>query len=97
MFGRLRKKRIDYDNYMKIKSLSIVVPAYKQEKTIVKDVIRLNKALSLLPYKHEIIVVVDGFVDETYTIIKKQESRIKNLKVVGYEKNRGRGRLLNME
>jgi glycosyltransferase involved in cell wall biosynthesis len=76
---------------MKIKSLSIIVPAYRQEKTIVEDIKRLDKELSLLPYKHEIIVVVDGFVDKTFARIKNQESRIKNLKVTGYEKNRGKG------
>jgi glycosyltransferase involved in cell wall biosynthesis len=76
---------------MKIKRLSIIVPAYKQEKTIVEDIKRLDKELSALPYKHEIIVVVDGFVDETFIKIKNQESRIKGLKVTGYEKNRGKG------
>jgi len=76
---------------VKIKSLSIIVPAFRQEKTIVEDVKRLDKELSLLPYKHEIIVVVDGFLDKTFSRIKNQESRIKNLRVVGYEKNRGKG------
>lgn len=76
---------------MNYKSLSLVVPAYKQEKTIVKDLRNLSKVLSGLGLDFEIIVVVDGFVDKTYEIIKNQESRIKNLKVLGYEINKGKG------
>jgi len=71
--------------------LSLIVPAYKQEKTIIKDIKSLEKALSVFPFKHEIIVVVDGFVDKTYERIKNQESRIKNLRVLGYKENRGKG------
>jgi len=52
----------------KIKLLSLVVPAYKQEKTIVKDLQNLNKVLSTLPFEYEIVVVEDG------TWIKQQRS-----------------------
>lgn len=74
-----------------IKLLSLIVPAYKQEKTIVKDIQNLDKVLSSLRFKYEIIVVVDGFLDKTFEIINKQKSKIKNLKVLGYEKNHGKG------
>ncbi len=81
---------------MNIKLLSLVVPAYKQEKTIVKDIIALDKALSVSPFKHEIIVVVDGFLDKTYEIINNQKSAIKNLKVIGYQDNKGKGFAIKM-
>ena len=71
--------------------LSFVVPAYKQEKTIVDDIKNLDKVLDLLVLKHEIIVVVDGFLDKTYEKIKNQEQKIKNLRVLGYGDNRGKG------
>ncbi len=74
-----------------LKLLSLVVPAYKQEKTIVKDIENLNKVLSSLRYKYEILVVVDGFLDKTYNVLKNQKSKIKNLKLLGYEKNHGKG------
>lgn len=81
-----------------IKLLSLIVPAFKQEKTIIKDVKNLSGVLSSLSIDYEIIVVVDGFIDKTYTRIKThyfaskgQESRIKNLRVLGYEKNIGKG------
>ncbi len=76
---------------MNIKLLSLVVPAYKQEKTIVKDIKALDKALSVFSFRHEIIVVVDGFVDKTYEKVKSQKSKVKSLRVLGYEKNKGKG------
>lgn len=75
----------------KIKLLSFVIPAYKQEKTIVKDISRLDNVLSSLPYNYEIIVVVDGFEDQTYEKISSQQLKIKNLSTLGYEKNKGKG------
>lgn len=76
---------------MNIKLLSLVIPAYKQEKTIVKDVKNLDSVLSSLPFRYEIIVVVDGFSDKTFDLLKHQTSDIKHLKVLGYEKNNGKG------
>lgn len=69
--------------------LSIIVPAYKQEKTIVKDILRIKNALGGLRYKSEIIVVVDGMIDGTFQKAKKLNS--KTLRVVGYKKNHGKG------
>lgn len=74
---------------MNIKLLSLVIPAYKQEKTIVKDLESLIKALSALPFKYEIIVVVDGFLDRT--IEEAKSIKNKNIKVFGHEKNAGKG------
>lgn len=72
--------------------LSIVVPAYKQGKTIIKDINSIVKALEMLPYRYEIIVVVDGIVDDTYKNALKLKSNI--IKVLGYEKNQGKGHAL---
>ncbi len=73
----------------KYKSISIIIPAYKQERTIAKDLKRVDKALSSLPMNHELIVVVDGFLDKTLENINK----LKNIQVkpMGYEKNKGKG------
>lgn len=73
----------------KIKLLSLIVPAYKQERTIVENIKRLDGALAALPYKYEIIVVVDGFLDKTYEKVEKIRKR--NIKVFGYEENQGKG------
>lgn len=75
----------------KVKLLSLVVPAYKQENTIIKDIKALEKALSAFSFKYEILVVVDGFVDKTYDILLSHKSEVRNLKVLGYRENKGKG------
>lgn len=72
-----------------IKYLSVVVPAFRQEKTIVEDIKNINSILSKLPFNYEIIVVVDGFVDQTYKKAKTLENS--HIRVFGYQKNQGKG------
>ena len=72
-----------------VKSISIILPAYKQEKTIVEDVKRLEKFLSGLSMPYELIIVVDGLEDNTYKNVKLLKN--KNVKIFSYEKNRGKG------
>jgi len=73
----------------RIKLLSLIIPAYKQEKTIVKDIKNIDEILSSLSFPHELIVVVDGFLDKTY--IKAKSVKNENIKVLGYKENRGKG------
>jgi glycosyltransferase involved in cell wall biosynthesis len=72
-----------------IKLLSLIVPAYKQEKTIRRDILSLQKALSKLQIKYEIIIVIDGMVDKTYERVKKIKS--KKLRIYLYRENKGKG------
>jgi dolichol-phosphate mannosyltransferase len=69
--------------------LSLVVPAYRQEKTITENIRILEEVLSQLPYNFEIIVVVDGMIDDTFKVAKKLKSN--KIRVYGYEKNWGKG------
>ncbi len=73
----------------KTKLLSVIVPAYKQGKTIEEDIRSLVTTLKTLPYNFELIIVVDGFIDNTYKVAKKMH--IKGLFVIGYEQNHGKG------
>lgn len=75
--------------YVKNPLLSLIIPAYKQEKTIKRDLQRVQKTMDLLKRNYEIIVVVDGIVDKTYEYAKK--SGVKNTVVVGYPHNYGKG------
>ncbi|MBI4089352.1 MAG: glycosyltransferase [Candidatus Levybacteria bacterium] len=79
---------------LNIKLLSLVVPAYKQENTIAKDLNNLESVLSNLPFNYEIVIVVDGFVDKTYENVKKIKSR--KIKVLGYEANQGKGHAVKL-
>lgn len=69
--------------------LSVIVPAYKQEKTIAQDLRRIEKVLKQIRYGYEVICVVDGKTDKTYQNAKKAASS--KIKVVGYKENRGKG------
>lgn len=70
--------------------LSVIVPAYKQEKTIVKDLRRINNMLRKTKLNYEIICVVDG-INQDKTFQKAKNIDLVNLKVVGYEDNQGKG------
>ncbi len=73
----------------KINLLSVVIPSFKQAKTIVKDISNIQKALDNLGYKYEITVVIDGMVDETYK--KLQRVKSSKIKIITYDKNQGKG------
>jgi glycosyltransferase involved in cell wall biosynthesis len=71
------------------KIVSVIIPAYKQEKTIVEDVGSIFETMSQTRWAFEIVVVVDGFLDNTYKEAQKIESP--EIKVYGYENNKGKG------
>lgn len=73
----------------KRKLLSVIVPAYKQEKTIQKDIQSIQSVLEQIRYDYELIVVVDGEIDNTYKEAKKLEND--KIHVIGYETNHGKG------
>ena len=72
-----------------IKLLSVVVPAYKQEETIYKDIQQIIRALEEHSFNYELIIVVDGLLDKTYQILSKLKSP--NIKIIAYKKNQGKG------
>lgn len=77
-----------------VHKLSVIVPAFRQAKTIVKDIKRIEKNLSQLRYPYEIIVVVDGYGDGTYSAIKKHRSE--TIRPYVYMKNQGKGHAVRL-
>ena len=71
--------------------LSIIMPCYKGEGFIEKSIEMIEKEVTPFENNFELIVVIDGFVDDGYKKAKSLEQQYKNLKVVGYEKNKGKG------
>ena len=69
--------------------ISVIVPAYNQEKTIEADVRNIEKSLESLSRPFEIIVVVDGSPDETFTRALPLKSD--RIKVYNYSPNKGKG------
>jgi glycosyltransferase involved in cell wall biosynthesis len=70
--------------------LSVIIPVYKQEKTIANDLINISLVLKQIRYDYEIIIVVDGIkTDTSYKIIKNLQ--LNKSKVYGYKQNHGKG------
>lgn len=69
--------------------LSIIVPIYKQEKTIAEDLLNIASVMDTTRWNYEIIGVVDGFVDKSYE--KATSLQSPKIKVFGYEQNKGKG------
>jgi len=76
-------------NSFEINLLSVIVPAYKQEKTIVKDIKNIESMLDALVFNYEIIVVFDGMEEKTFKKVAILKSS--KVKVIGYKKNHGKG------
>lgn len=74
---------------VQVNKISLIVPAYRQEKTIQKDIRRIKKVMDQLRYEYEILVVVDGDVDKTLVNARKLKSP--KIVVVGYKHNHGKG------
>ncbi len=75
----------------KIKLVSIIVPAFRQERTIVEDLKRIRSVIEELRYPTELICVVDGKTDDTFKNAYGWARFKYNVKVVGYETNKGKG------
>lgn len=72
--------------------LSIVIPAYKAEKFIQKDLIHIKDVLDQIRYQYEIICVVDGQLDKTFEKAQKMAKKHPDkIKVIGYLTNLGKG------
>ena len=69
--------------------LSVIIPVYKQEKTIKKDLLRIKKALDEAGWNYEMVIVIDGKVDKSYQ--KAKETASSRLKVFAYKENQGKG------
>lgn len=72
----------------KRKLLSVIVPAYSEDKIIGAGLNNISKALDQIRHDYEIIVVVDGN-EKTLQAARKVKS--KKVKIYGYSQNHGKG------
>lgn len=75
----------------RLKSLSVVFPAYNDGGTIASMVAAASIASRQVTDDFEIIVVNDGSSDYTADMLKEMQARYPELRVVTHEKNRGYG------
>jgi glycosyltransferase involved in cell wall biosynthesis len=71
--------------------LTVIMPAYNEEAVIKKSVSATLDALKKFKESWELIAVNDGSSDSTKEILEKLKTENKNLRLISYEQNKGRG------
>jgi len=71
--------------------LSIVIPAYNEEKRIGATLLAIGKYMEKQKYAYEILVVSDGSTDKTVDVVQKYKQLVKNLEVIDNLENKGKG------
>ena len=69
--------------------LSVIIPAYNEEKRIAKTLQLIDKELSLGTMPYEILVVNDGSRDKTKEIVRKMQNG--HIRLLSYDENKGKG------
>lgn len=76
---------------IKLMFLSVIIPAYNEEKRIEKTLLSVHEYLSQQSYEYEIIVVSDGSRDKTVEIVEGLKSNVQNLRLLNNKENHGKG------
>jgi dolichyl-phosphate beta-glucosyltransferase len=71
--------------------LSVIIPAYNEEKRLPKTLEEIDKYLSRQSFDYEIIVCSGGSTDETVEVVEGLRPKIKNLKIIAKKENYGKG------
>jgi dolichyl-phosphate beta-glucosyltransferase len=71
--------------------LSIVIPAYNEERRLPKTLDSIHAYLNSQTYQSEIIVVDDGSTDRTAEIVNECARQYPRLRLLSNGKNRGKG------
>ncbi len=71
--------------------LSVIIPAYNEEKRLPKTLREIDKYLSRQSYDSEIVVVSDGSKDRTGEVVKEMMREIENLRLIANKENHGKG------
>jgi glycosyltransferase involved in cell wall biosynthesis len=69
--------------------ISIILPAFNEEDNISRTIVKVNEQFEAICPDYEIIVVDDGSHDETWTTV--ENLRQKNVQLIGYPRNQGKG------
>ncbi|MBU2036788.1 glycosyltransferase family 2 protein [Patescibacteria group bacterium] len=71
--------------------LSVIIPAYNEEKRISKTLLAVDQYLQKQNFEYEILVVSDGSTDKTAEIAEDFKRNVKNLKLIDNQANHGKG------
>lgn len=73
---------------------SLIIPVYKQEKIIVKNIRQIKLILDSIRHDYEIIVVFDGLEDNSYKKVKA--ANIPKVTTISYIKNQGKSHAIKI-
>lgn len=71
--------------------LSIIIPAYNEEKRLPKTLKAMDEYLRPQTYEYEMIVVNDGSKDRTAEVVREMAPQIKGLHLIDNKINQGKG------
>jgi dolichyl-phosphate beta-glucosyltransferase len=74
-----------------VNSISVVIPAFNEDARIPPTLRRIDEYLKEHAYKFEIIVVDDGSSDGTADVVLGESERMKSIRLLRNESNRGKG------
>lgn len=69
--------------------ISIVIPAYNEEKNVEILYKKIKTVLDRLNKKYEIIYIDDGSTDDTFNVLKNIHLQDKNVKIISFRRNYG--------
>lgn len=75
-------------------TLSIIIPAYNEEKTI-QEILKRVAEVEISDVKIQVVIVDDGSNDNTLTLIKESVKGLRNSILIEHKKNRGKGAAVN--
>ena len=77
--------------YTIVMYISIIIPAYNEEKRIENTLKEIDKYLSRQNFDYEILVVNDGSKDKTTEVVRDLVPWIKHLRLINNKENHGKG------
>ena len=91
MVSKIREENIKVSGKSpgKKMDLSIVIPVYNEDESVGRLYSGLNKTLSKLKIKYEVIFVDDGSIDRTYKELKKINKKNSSYKIIRFRRNFG--------
>ena len=77
-----------------MKTLSLVIPCYNEEKTLETIVDKIQKSIDTSKINLELIIVDDCSTDKSLEVANGLINKHKNIKLYQHEKNMGKGAAL---
>jgi glycosyltransferase involved in cell wall biosynthesis len=71
--------------------LSVIIPCYNEGKRLGRNLLEIERYLRARNLTHEILVVVDGALDDTAAVARSYKNAVANLHIIEYPENRGKG------